>query len=266
MATPETLLDHAFLAMQAAPDDASLRLRFHERMLDAELFVLLEAEAGAERLRPRVFDTEDGPVVLAFDRDARLAGFLDAPAPYAALAGRKLVAMLAGRGVGVVLNAGVAASETMLDPAAIDWLHAAAQDAQGASLRRLSGIRPPGPVDPVLVAALGTKLAAMARHFESAWLADLRHEDGPERLGLVIAGAPEDAHAPIAAAIQEAVRFCGLETVDLDVAFIQPTSPARRVLDEVGARLDLPGPEEPPPPVRDPSAPPILRRRAEPKP
>jgi hypothetical protein len=81
---PETPLDAAFLAMEADPEAEAPRLRFHEALLGAELFVLLEEEAE-ERLKPRLFDLEEGRFVLAFDTDARLAAFLDEPAAYAAL-------------------------------------------------------------------------------------------------------------------------------------------------------------------------------------
>ena len=95
---PEVLtpLDAAFLAMEAGGEAEAPRMRFYETLLAAELFVVLEEEAG-ETLRPRLFDIEEGRFVLAFDTDERLAGFLDAPAPYAALSGRRLAAALAGR-------------------------------------------------------------------------------------------------------------------------------------------------------------------------
>ena len=41
----ETPLDLAFAAMQAAPDEDAPRLRFYERLADAELFLLLHVFA-----------------------------------------------------------------------------------------------------------------------------------------------------------------------------------------------------------------------------
>ena len=51
-----TPLDTAHAAMQSAPDDDAARLRFFERLADAELFLLLTKEARDERLSPEVFD------------------------------------------------------------------------------------------------------------------------------------------------------------------------------------------------------------------
>ena len=122
MADDLTPLDAAYLAMIEQPGDPAARLRFFERVLDAELFVLLEAEAEPDRLRPRVFALDAGRFAPAFDRDARLAAFLDAPAPYAALSGRRLVTALAGQGIGLALNPGAAPSESLLSSEELDWL------------------------------------------------------------------------------------------------------------------------------------------------
>ena len=48
----ETPLDRAHDAMQAEPGDDAARLRFYERLADAELFLLLDAEAEGDRSNP----------------------------------------------------------------------------------------------------------------------------------------------------------------------------------------------------------------------
>ena len=58
-----TLLDAAHAAVSADPENEALRLRFFERLADGEMIVLLEREAVGDRLEPRVFALEDGPVV-----------------------------------------------------------------------------------------------------------------------------------------------------------------------------------------------------------
>ena len=77
-----TPLDRAYEAMAADEDQ---RLQFYERLADGELFLLLESEAEGADLKPRVFPLEDGPVVLVFDLEERLADFAGGIAPYAAL-------------------------------------------------------------------------------------------------------------------------------------------------------------------------------------
>lgn len=259
--TEETPLDAAHRAMEAASDDPGPRMRFYERVMDAELFVLLEAEARGATLRPRAFDTEDGPVVLAFDRDDRLAAFLDSPAPYAALAGRRLAALLAGRGVGILLNPETASSQALLAAATVDWL-ASGGAAREVAAARVREVRPPFRVAPELIAALDAKLAAMAGVVGAGWLATLRFADGTERLALAIEGAPAAAEAGVAEAIAEAVRFSGVEDGGLDVTFLGADGPARAAFERVGLRFELPAARAqaaPRPPGSDPERPPILR-------
>ncbi len=259
----DTPLDTAYAAMEADPGDEAARLRFHERVLDAELFLLLDAEPEGDRLRPRVLDLPEGRFVLAFDRDARLAAFLDAPAPYAAIAGRKLVRMLAGQGVGIALNPGVAPSETALEPDAVDWLAAMAPGAPEVADGRAREISAPRTAPPALIVALDAKLAAMADRISAAWLAGLHREDGTVGLALAIAGAPEAAQAAIVEAVAETARFNGAAA--LDVTFVGPDGPLRAAFERAGLRFEMPEPPSPPPPPpapgSDPTRPPRLRPR-----
>ena len=188
---PETPLDAAFRAQEADPDPA-LRLRFHERVLDAELLVPLAAAAG-DTLDPQVFDLEDGRFVLAFDRDDRLADFVGAPTDFAALSGRRLAPMLAGRGIGIALNLG-APSATLLPAAAVDWLAAMVRPVPEARDGRLAGLAAPD-VPEALRAALAAKLAAMADAIATAHLVAASDGGGPAGAVLVLAGVPEAARA-----------------------------------------------------------------------
>ena len=99
----ETPLDHAHAQMQADPDAQMPRLRFYDRLLGAELFVLLERPmaAGQDRIEPKILTSEGVSFVLAFDREERLAQFAGGAVPYAGLAGRGVVEMLAGQGIGL---------------------------------------------------------------------------------------------------------------------------------------------------------------------
>jgi hypothetical protein len=102
MTTP---LDDAFAAMEAEGTDAA-RLRWFDRLVASELFLLLEAEAEGDTVRPRVFEVEDGAFVCVFDREERLSAFAGDAAPYASLSGRALSGMLAGQGLGLAVNLG----------------------------------------------------------------------------------------------------------------------------------------------------------------
>ena len=126
--TNETPLDQAHAAMEAAPDDDAVRMRFYERLADNELFLLLEAEADGDQISPRIFEPETGPCVLVFDLEERMADFVGDQAPYAALSGRGLVAMLAGQGIGMGVNLGVAPSSILIPAEAVDWLESSLRD------------------------------------------------------------------------------------------------------------------------------------------
>jgi hypothetical protein len=254
----ETPLDAAHAAQAAAPDDEAARLRFHERVLDAELVLPLRAEAGDGAIDLAVYDLSDGRFVLAFDREERMAAFLDAPAPFAALSGRRLAAMLDGRGIGLALNLGVA-SATLLPPASVDWLARMAAAAPQPMSARIRALSPPGEVPAPLLAGLATKLAAMAATVEAAFLARATHESGETRLLVVLAGVPDPARPGVAAAVAEAVRFAQ-NAPPLDVLFLDPGSPLLAAAARNGARLTVPHPAKPPVPGTDRNRPPRLRR------
>jgi SseB protein N-terminal domain len=257
---PQTPLDAAHAAQAAAPEDGGARLRFHERVLDAELVVPLVAEAAEGAIDLRVYDLSDGRFVLAFDRDERLAAFLDEPVRFAALSGRRLAALLEGRGIGIALNLGVP-SATLLPPASVDWLARMAGAPPEQTLKRIDAVAPPGPVPSALLVGLGTKLAAMADVIEAAFLARAAHAGGETRLLLFLAGVPEPARPAVSAAVAEAVRFAtGAEEVD--VLFADVASPHFAAAVRHGARLALPRPADrrPPAPGTDPDRPPRLRQ------
>jgi hypothetical protein len=252
---PATAIDTAHAALEAAPGDAGRRMAFYGQVAAAELFVPLEAEPEGETVRPVVLEVEGTGHVLAFDTPERLAAFLDAPQPYAALAGRAVAAMLAGRGLALLLNAG-APSESVLPPAALDWLSGtAAAAAPAARAGRIAALAPPDP-PPALVEALATRLGAWAGLVETAHLAAARFEDGGTGLVLALVGAPDAAETAIAAAIDEALRFSGVEGLRLELLFATPGAAAAARI----ARAGLTFRPEPPAPRADaPPLPPRLR-------
>lgn len=258
---PETPLDAAFLAMEAEAEAEAPRLRFLEALLAADLFVPLEEEAG-ERLKPRLFDLEEGRFVLAFDTDARLAAFLEGPAAYAALSGRGLAAALAGEGLGIALNPGVAPAQTLLPAGAVDWLAAMSAAGERAEAR-LREVAPPRDAPEALLAAIKARVARMAGAIGAAWLARARFEDGSERLTLAVTGAGPEAEPGVAEAFAEAARFSG---TTLDLAFLPAEAPALGAFVRFGVRFDppplpVPGPPAAPKaPGGDPARPPILRQ------
>lgn len=253
-----TPIDAAHEALAAAGDDAGLRMAFYGQVLAAKLYLLLEAEPEGERLEPLVLESEAGRLVLAFDLPERMAAFLDAPKNYVAVAGRSLVAMLAGRGIGIALNPDVAPSASVIGPEAVDWLAGAGGPTE-AEPGRIIAFREPAAVPAALVRALGDRLGAYAGRVSGAYLALAEYEAGGEGLVLAVAGVPEAGEAAVAAAIDEAVRFSGAEAVQLDVIFPGEAALARVARVGIGFRPQPPSQPQPQAPGSDPARPPRLR-------
>ncbi len=257
-----TPLDRAHAAMQAAPEDDATRLAFYGRLAEAELYLLLEDPAPlADALIPRVFPLEDGPVVLAFDREARLAAFTGAPADYAALSGRRIAAYLAGQGLTLGLNLGVAPSSILIPPGAIAWLSQTLTAAPVPANDRPMEVSRPADLPGRLLSALDAKLATAAGLAGAARLARVHYEDGRSGHLLAFTGVAGGAEPALAQAVGEALTFSGVDAASLDIAFLPAADPLIARLDRVALRFDLPeAPGRPPPaPGSDPARPPRLR-------
>ncbi|GAA0299150.1 SseB family protein [Rhodovulum strictum] len=256
--TAATSLDLAHRAMTAAPDDPAPRLRWYGALAASELLVLLDREPTGDSLAPHVFQLETGPVVLAFDDAARLTDFTGAPAPYAALPGRALAAMLAGQGLGLGINLGTPDGE-LLPASAIDWWADMLAPAPEPGALARGAITPPPDLPAPLIAALGRCLATAAGLAACACLAGLRRDDGSDGLLLAFLDPVPDAQPALARAAAEALRFSGLDQASLDIAFLAAGHPDAARLARLGFRIDLTPPAAPAPPQPDPDAPPRLR-------
>jgi hypothetical protein len=237
--TDQTDLDHAMRRMADAPDDTQARLEFHAELTRAELFVLLEAEVTGDALEPRVFDLSDGQAVIAFDSEARLAGFAGQATAYAALPGRVLVPMLAAAPdpLSLLINPDEDHA-ALLSPDALRWLvetlDAPAPDEGQATPEGFAAPALPPEVLARLVPALERRLSGMPG-LALTVLAAVRWQGGGQGHVLALAGLPEAAQAPLARAVSEALALSGLEAGALDVIF--PPDTAMQLI--AGAGLTL---------------------------
>lgn len=257
-----TQLDRAFAAMDAAPDDDAARLTFYDHLAASELFLLLESEAQGDQITPRLFELETGPVVLVFDREARLAQFAGDIAPYAGMSGRVLTELLAGQGIGLGLNLEVAPSATLLPAEALTWLHEQLQDRPEEAEARPSEVRAPSGLPEKLITALDRKLATAVGLATNAYLAGVTYADGRRGHLLAFIDQVPGAETALAQVVQETLVFSGIEAGTLDVAFFAASDGIAPQLAKVGLRFDLPKPPDAPGPKApgmDPDAPPILR-------
>lgn len=258
----ETPLDAAYRAMEAAPGDETARLGFYGQLVAGEMFLMLEKDATDGEVTPRVFPLDDGPYVLAYDREERLARFAGGPTPYAALPGREIARLVAGAGLGLGVNLGEAPSEILLPADAVAWL-AETLAAQPAELRALPrDLSPPSGLPEQLLTALDRRLAAAGGLASSAYLAAVTYHDGGRGHLLAFIDAADGAEAALARAVGEALTFSGLEAGTIDVAFFPAAHVIAARLSRVALKFDLPqiaAPETPTAPGSDPERPPKLR-------
>ncbi|MGD9865325.1 MAG: SseB family protein [Pseudodonghicola sp.] len=259
-----TPIDAAHAAMEAVPDSDAARLRFYERVADAELYLLLTEEAEGEQISPELFEVEEGRFVLAFDREERLAQFAERVAPYAAFSGRVLAQMLAGQGIGLGLNLGVAPSAILIPPAAMDWLCQTLDHAPEETEARFAQFTAPGGLPEALIAAIDTKLATATGLAKAAFLVGTVDAAGGRGHLLGFVDAVEPAQGALAKAASEALTFSGIEAGAMDVGFFAGDDPVTARLAAVGLRFDLPEPAKPEPlfqqaPGSNPDKPPILK-------
>jgi hypothetical protein len=258
-----TALDDAYAAMVAAPDDDAARLRYYARLADGEMIMLLVAEAVGATLTPRVFDLDDGPVVLVFDSEEKLAGFAAGEVPYAALPGRVIAQQLAGQGIGLAVNLG-AASVMLFPPDAVDWLAGTLEAGPEEMQARPVGFHAPTGLPDALIVALQDKLAQAGRLATGALIAGVTYDDGRRGHVLAFLDVAEAAQAVLARAASEALIFSGVEAGEMDVTFLAADDPGAVAMARVARQITLPAPQlrvvsPPAAPGMDPQKPPILK-------
>lgn len=252
-------LDKTFTASQAAPDDEALQMAYYAALAEAEIFLLLEGDSDGTTVEPRLVDPGTGPMALAFDTEARMAGFLGAPAPMVAMSGRAVAEMLSAAGIGLAFNLDTE-FETAFDAETLGWLASITGDAD--EVRDLpSEVHAPRDLPEDLLEALDRKLAMAAGYAETAVLVEAVYAGGTKAHLLAVMDCAPEAEGPLAAAISEAMAFMGFGAGWLDVAFLEASSDLAQRISRVGLAFDLPTPGQAPAPKApgmDPDKPPKL--------
>jgi len=260
----ETILDQAYVAMDASPEDDALRLRFYERIADAELFLVLSSEPNGDHIDPQVIEVDGQSFVLVFDSEDRLVQFTEKVTPYIGVSGRVLVSMLAGAEIGMGLNLDVAPSSALLPAEAMAWLDDVLSQAPEEVEARPIEFSAPHGIPEAVLTGLDAKLVSAAGLSEEVWLTAVTYEGGGKGHLLAFIGAPEGAENALAKAAHEALTFSGIEAGSMDVAFFDPAEGAAIAIRRCGLRFELPEvsePEEykPVAPGMDPEKPPRIR-------
>lgn len=256
-----TPLDEAFAAMDAAPENPQRRLAWYDRLAASEMFLLLEEEAEGDRIRPKVFAVEGADLVVAFDREERLAGFAGEVAPFVGMSGRVMAGMLAEAGLGLAVNLGTA-FEMVLEREAIGWLAGTLAQAPEPVEERPDEVLPPDDLPETLLTALDARLATTHGRASLAYLVATRFDDGRRGHLLAFVEAMAGHEGALAQLVGDALSFSGLEAGSLDVGFFRASDPMCATFAKVGLRFDLPqlaDPLAPGAPGSDPDKPPRLR-------
>jgi len=247
-----TPLDQAHDQMQAAPEDAAARLRFYDHLAGSELFLLLEEEPEGDHIRPRIFPVEGQQFALVFDREDRLTGFTEGPAPYAALSGKVLAGMLQGQGIGLGVNLGVAPSSILLEAEAVGWLADAAGEQPDQVEETVEEVSVPAGLPEMLLEALDRRLATVEGLARLAYLVGVTFKGGRRGHLVGFIDAVDGAEGALAETVAAALTFSGVEAGSLDIGFFRASDPIAGKLARVGLRFDLPEARKP---ARAPSAP-----------
>jgi len=256
--TTDTPLDKAHRAMiDPAATDADHQ-RYYSVLAAAELFVLLEDEVD-DSFAPQLIEDDGLRFALVFDREDRLAEFVDEPQDYLAMSGRALIAALLDADLGMGVNLGMDAA-TMLPPDVLSWIDERISPDVAVEEGRIDVLSPPKSAPQELVELLSERLPILSGLADHAILAEASRDDG-DRLLLGIADVPQQARAACAGAVAEALRLAQIN-IPLDSVFVGSGEPLHAALEKVGLRFDIPKVTPPArtamPPGSDPDKPPIL--------
>ncbi len=240
-----TPLDQAHERMTQDPENQALRLRFYQRLVECELFMLLEAEPADDRISPATFALDESNFVLVFDSEERLASFTGQPSPFAAMPGRRVVEMLRGHRTGLAVNPDVAPSSILLPPDVINWINEVLEAARIEETAQRPTVLLP-PLDPGVefLQALDARLAGAAGLAEWAALAQIQDDGGTRTPVLAFVGASTGARETLQQIARDIVAFSANE-IQLNLLFLEPDDPLCGPLRKTALVFELPQPAMP---------------------
>ncbi|MBC6408188.1 MAG: SseB family protein [Rhodobacteraceae bacterium] len=236
----DTPIDRAHGAMTAAPGDDAARLRFFERVADAELFLMLASDPDGDQITPDIFELPEGAVVLAFDREDRLVQFAGRPVHYAVLSGRIIADMLAPENLGLGLNFEVAPSAILIPSDALIWLTETLSQTPDRLEDGIAELTSPSSIPELVLTAIDAKLARAAGLAEAAYIAGATYKAGGRGHLMAFIGTHPGAEDALAKAVGEALTFSGIEAGSLDIAFFASHDLVAERIANVALRFDLP--------------------------
>lgn len=252
--TKDTPLDVAHRALIDPNASDQDHRNYYALLVAAELFVLLEAETD-DTFKPQLIEDDGQTYALAFDREDRLAAFLDSPQDYVAMSGRALVSALLDADLGLGINLGMEAA-TMLPPGVLTWISEQITPEVEVHEALIDDLAAPSVASEALLETLSARLPILGGLADHAILA----QHGGALL-LAITDTPASARTSCAGAIAEALRLANIDA-ELDSVFVATGDPLHVAISTVGLRFDIPKQVQTgrvmQAPGSDPDKPPIL--------
>ena len=257
-----TPLERSIIMLEAAPDDTTRFSAVIERLVDAEVFLALEATTSDVEVKPRTVLLNAQEYIAIYDTELRLAEAIGGEAEYLSVSGRALVQMLESQNVGIALNPGTTAIGYIFELETLRWLALSLDERPNEMSEQITQVSPPPVLSPKALDALSIKLTAAQGLAEYAVLVEATGLDGVKNPTLFFVGLVPDAQVDLAKLIQEYLQFSEQGSLAWDVSYLAPTHSIVDKLLHVGLRFDLPAAEvavDRPAPGSVPGQPPILR-------
>ncbi len=234
-----TPIDQAHGAMQADESNVAARMGFYERLVDAEVFLLLKCEPVGDKISPSLFKVGGAEIALIFDREERLAGFAKATVPYIAMSGRAVVNLFTSQNIGLGLNLDVAPSSFVIPPNAVEWIGHMLAAKTTVQQEIPVEIYTPDDLPKTVISALTSKLVLAVKIAQQAFLMRAVYASGQNGFLLAFVDVVAGAQPALVQAISEAVAFSGYDANPIDVAFFKATDPICQKFDRSALRIDL---------------------------
>ncbi|MDT2075476.1 MAG: SseB family protein [Planktomarina sp.] len=257
-----TPLERSIIMLEAAPDDTTRFSAVIERLVDAEVFLALEATTSDVEVKPRTVLLNAQEYIAIYDTELRLAEAIGGEAEYLTVSGRALVQMLESQNVGIALNPGTTAIGYIFELETLRWLALSLDERPNEMSEQITQVSPPPVLSPKALDALSIKLTAAQGLAEYAVLVEATGLNGAKNPTLFFVGLVPDAQADLAKLIQEYLQFSEQGSLAWDISYLAPTHSIVDKLLHVGLRFDLPAAEvavDRPAPGSVPGQPPILR-------
>ncbi len=233
---------------------------YFQVFLETLLRVLLE-ESDAKDPDMEVFAISDGKFVLAFDTDENFSAFVDRPRLCSRITGRDLLKALAGKNIGVIVNANAIEGAAFLTPEQVSWALEMSDQSLEIHVSTNSSVARANPSDEVLD-IIQRNFNELGGFVDAAYLCNIQDDQGNEALTLALVNCAAEAQLTALLTASDMSRFNPKTAVA--IALVEAGSEIEQKLQQIGVRIEFKVKPQPvsltaTAPGMDPDRPPKLR-------